>query len=1053
MKARMFNRFSLLIGLCLLLALLGTLAATAQEPERPTGPDVVSFQHGDGPSFFSHPVAPGDLGTRDVTTPAVDLGEPGFSFRYVRALGEYGVAYFEDTTHINYPWGVAADGTNIWIAEGDGLRLLKYTNTGAFQMQIGRAGFRYGVEGTNIEWLADVAVDSSGNVWAADMGASHVIKFDASGNHVSELGQMWNPGSDNSRFHQPGGIAFDSAGNIYVSDGAGNVWTGSSGNHRIQIFDSTGNYLNTIGVTGVPGSDNSHFDGPCHIAMDDSDRLYVADTHNHRIQIFDVTDPMSPSYVATIGVSGEAGSDNDHLSSPAGVTTDAGYIYVADTWNHRVQVFNRNTRAYVATIGTGWGTGNTQFRSPGDVVVDSAGNIYVADAENCRVQQFSSSRGYVRTYGTTGVPYLTDAYHYFVPEGVAVASDGSIYLAEMKGRRLIKLNAAGVAQWTIGEPNVWADDNEHFANPRDVALDGTGRVYVADAWEGRVQIFDSDGTYYATLGTGQGSGDYEFQDADGVAVDSSGRIYVADRPNHRVQVYNSSRTYIATLGETGVSGADNAHFNQPHDVAVDSADNIYVVDHGNHRVQVFDSNRVYVRTIGITGNCGYDFERFCNPTAVTVDAKGRTYVADNWGTRVQVFDNTGAYLTTIGNSRGSRTGDLEQSFGLAVDNAGNLYVAEYLGHRLKEFAPHVPGWRQTNINGFGDRDNWNVSALTSFDGHLYAGTYNWSSNGAQLWRTGSPWIAVTTDGFGITSNEGINHLIEFQSDLYAGTANWDYTIDDTHGGQIWRSDDGLGWTRVISRGFGDPTNGQIVRFAVFSDTLYASTASYTTTHGTEIWRSTSGDTGDWTRVVANGFGDASNWSAVSLEAFNGHLYAGTENDNTGAEAWRTDDGTTWLQVNADGFGDPANWSITLEAFDDYLYAGTYNYWDSDNPGAELWRCQQCDGSDWYQIPIAKGFGDTENRAIRSLAVFDGALYALTYNFTTGMQVWRSIDGAYWEQVGPDGLGDSNNYSPHLDNSVAVFDDHLFVGTRNSANGGEVWMMLYQVYLPTVLKNY
>jgi sugar lactone lactonase YvrE len=257
------------------------------------------------------------------------------------------------------------------------------------------------------------------------------------------------------------------------------------------------------------------------------------------------------------------------------VAVDASYIYVADSGNNRVQIFSRSTRAYVATVGTGSGIGDYQFHTPTDVAVDAAGNLYVADVYNNRVQQYNSGWVYQRTYGTTGVPYLTDGYHYNYPTGVAVAGDGSIYVVESRGKRLVKLNAAGVPQWTVGEPGISGTDNSHFRYPQGVALDGAGHVYVADTSNDRIQIFNSDGTYYATLGTGSGSGPYQFDSPYGVAVGQNGNIYVADRYNHRIQIYNADGAYIGTIGTTGVAGSDNSHFNEPHDVAVDSAGNVY----------------------------------------------------------------------------------------------------------------------------------------------------------------------------------------------------------------------------------------------------------------------------------------------------------------------------------------------------------------------------------------------------------------------------------------------------------------------------------------------
>ena len=152
---------------------------------------------------------------------------------------------------------------------------------------------------------------------------------------------------------------------------------------------------------------------------------------------------------------------------------------------------------------------------------------------------------------------------------------------------------------------------KHRFGPQDVAVDPSGRVYTVESWDNhRVQIFNPNGTYYATWGTGWGTGNYQFKNPTGITIDGAGNIYVADSGNHRVQIYNSQRTYVATLGETGVSGSDNARFNNPTDVAVDANGTIYVADEGNDRVQIFNSNRQYVRTIGITGSRGSEHDRF-----------------------------------------------------------------------------------------------------------------------------------------------------------------------------------------------------------------------------------------------------------------------------------------------------------------------------------------------------------------------------------------------------------------------------------------------------------
>jgi sugar lactone lactonase YvrE len=457
------------------------------------------------------------------------------------------------------------------------------------------------------------------------------------------------------------------------------------------------------------------------------------------------------------------------------VAVDANYIYVADTENHRVQIFNRNTLAYVATIGGSYGTGNNQFKFPTDVAVDAAGNIYVADYANKRVQKYNSSRIYQRTYGTTGVSYVASNDRFYYPEGVAVGPDGSIYVVEGYGHRLVKLNAAGVPQWTVGEAGQPGDDNAHFGYLRDVAVGPDGRIYTIEAWSSaryapgsnhRLQIFNPDGSYYGGFG-GYGSGNYQFIAPHGIAIDQAGKVYIADRDNHRVQIYNSQLAYVATLGQTGVPGSDNSHFNYPFDVAVDRNGTIYVADEGNDRIQVFDSNLQYVRTIG-GGGTGSDFGHFdgWGPHHLAVDSQGRLYVVDSGNQRVQVFDNfanSNAYLTTIGGRWGTEPGRFSNILGIAIGPDDSVYTSEiHNNHRIQKFAPGVPGWKQVNINGFGDRTNGNIHALASFGGQLYAGTYN-SSTGAQLWR-------MSANGTWTQPNNR----------LYIGTTNW------ANGGEVWK---------------------------------------------------------------------------------------------------------------------------------------------------------------------------------------------------------------------------------------------------------------------------
>ncbi len=1029
-------------GLLIILALLFSLGAAAQGSQPSISvtrvvPQIAgaSFDFGgSAESFVLRSIAAGGE-TRNASASQVDLGQPGLTFRYVKTLGEAELAYPDVATHLNGPWGIGTDGNHLWVVETAGLRALKFGSDGILVMQIGKAGFLYPQEVT-LERPVDVTVDGGGNVWLVDSYANHILKFDSNGTFVAELGQAYECSGANDRFCDPAGIAFDGAGNIYVSD---------KGNERVQILDSSGSYLATLGQTGVPGTANDRLNKPEHLEVYGG-LLYVADASNHRIQIFDVSVPTAPAYVATIGVTGAPGGDNSHLSGPAGVTVNDAYIYVADSTNCRVQIFDRATRLYLATVGTGLGSGNYQFRVPTDVAVDSAGNLYVADQANLRVQRFNSSWQHVRTYGTTGVPYVTDSAHFNGPPGVVVAADKSIYIVEYGGMRLVKLDSAGALVWAVGEPGVAGSDNAHLNFPNDVDLDLAGRVYVADSRNHRVQIFRSDGSYHGTLGSGYGTGNYEFDGVHAVAIDLAGNIYVADIGNHRVQVYNSNHVYLATLGVTGVPGADNAHLDTPYDLAVDSAGKLYVADSGNHRVQVFDASLAHVRTLGVTGECGEDFGHLCGPVAVAVDAEGQIYVGDNWGGRVQVFDAAGRYLTTLGGSWGSLSGQMRGSEGLAVDQAGNLYVADYLNHRVQVFAPGVPGWRQVNINGFGDPANEIIAGLAAFGDRLYAGTINSSGGGGQLWRNdGGDWVSVSDNGFGDPTNSGILHLLPFNGNLYAGTQNLNVS-GTSYGGGIWRSADGLIWEPVVTGGLGEPDNEMVLHLGALNGRIYAGT--FNSAQGAEIWRSDTGAGGTWVRVVQGGSGNPDNWAVRTFAEFDGRLFAGILNYSSGGQVWQSDDGVIWSPVMAGGFGDGARGSVpALRAYQGYLYAST-----AGGSGATVWRCQECDGDDWEQV-VQPGFGDTATNFASGFEIYEGDLYLIVGNGVTGMEVWLTGNGVEWRQVGYAGFGDSNNRVPYGDNSTAVLRTSLYIGTWNGANGGEVFVPLKHVYLPLVVFNH
>jgi len=929
----------------------------------------------------------------------------------VRTFGVTEQAYIADVQHLNGPAGLFIDAANnLYVVEDQGNRVLKFNAAGNNLMSIGTAGLF--VRGSyTFDLPRDAAVDNSGNLWVVDK--HRAVQYSATGTYLQELPQNdpWQSGNDNTHFNEPYGITFDLAGRMFIAD---------SQNHRVQVYTFSSAkpvYSATIGVTGVTGNDNAHFNTPYRLAVDSSGGLYVIDNRNNRVQRC----VLSGAWACTTLDGG--------LNNPQGIAVDSNdNVYIADTGNYRIRKCMPGGVCSSFANLTNWTT---------DLAVDTNGTIYASTQSRHVIRKFSSAGNFSGTHlGAEGVPYLTDGYHYNHPR-VAIDDDTNIIVLEENGQRLLKLDPTGALLWAVGEPGMSGDDNAHFNWPHGVAIGNDRRIYVADNC--RVQIFSGNGSYITSLGTGCGTGDYQFGWATGIAVDDNNYIYVSDARNHRVQIYDNNRIFVGRIGVTGQCGTDNDHLCTPIGIEVDSSNNIYAADINNCRVQKFDRDRNYLMTVGVTRSCG-DSLAEVSAEDVAVDAQGRIYVS-GWNHRVQVFDATGAYLTTIGGAYGNKSSQFRGGSGVDVDRAGNVYVADFHNGRIQKFAPGVPGWRQVNINGFGERQTERIMTAETFQSQLYIGTRNYAS-GAQIWRTADnlTWTAVIAPGFGAaygSTNPIIPDLVEFKGQIYAGVGSF---ANDGVPGQIWRSPDGVTWGLVDATGLGNPDNMLFASFASLNDVLY--TVTRNSTDGLEIWRSNTGHSGDWTRTLGGGNGDVDNYNGNLFE-YQGYLYVAVENTVDGLEIWRTNDGTAWARVITGGFGDSRNKEPSnIVSLGGYLYVGTNNA-----AGPQIWRSSN--GTTWTQL-VGDGFGDGNNTKINPLIAFNGVLYAGVYNGVTGVEVWRSTDGMMWSQVNADGFGDSNNTST---SGAIVFNSRLLMGSGNTANGGELWLYLSnRTYLPIVLRQ-
>jgi uncharacterized repeat protein (TIGR01451 family) len=272
---------------------------------------------------------------------------------------------------------------------------------------------------------------------------------------------------------------------------------------------------------------------------------------------------------------GSQGSGDGQFNEPKGVAIDAaGNVYVADTFNHRIQKFSA-TGTFITKWGS-QGSGDGQFKYPHGVAVDAAGNVYVADTINHRIQKFSATGAFITKWGSQG----SGDGQFSDPWGVAVDADGNVYVADTINHRIQKFSATGAFITKWGSEG---SGDGQFKSPFGVGVDAAGNVYVADSDNHRIQKFSATGTFITKWGS-KGSGDGQFNTPFRVGVDAAGNVYVADTFNHRIQKFSATGTFITKWGS---QGSGDGQFKYPHGVAVDAAGNVYVADTYNHRIQKF----------------------------------------------------------------------------------------------------------------------------------------------------------------------------------------------------------------------------------------------------------------------------------------------------------------------------------------------------------------------------------------------------------------------------------------------------------------------------------
>ncbi len=277
---------------------------------------------------------------------------------------------------------------------------------------------------------------------------------------------------------------------------------------------------------GRPGKAQGMFLGPRGIDVAPDGSIYVLDSGNARVQKLDAQGQPLLSW-------GRPGKEAEQFSleyytGPCGLAVGPdGSVYVADTWNHRIQKFNSEGK-FVRM----WGGATSAFFGPRDVAVDKDGNVYVADTGNKRIQKFDPDGRFLRQWGAAGsLPGELDE-----PVGIAIGPDEMVYVIDTGNRRIQSFDPNGKFQRQV-HLLAWDQDAVSAVEPY-LAVDQEGRIYATDATLSVVHQLSPDGKRVTTWGT-KGSGPGQFEEPTGIAISPSGEIYITDRKLSRVLIFEA----------------------------------------------------------------------------------------------------------------------------------------------------------------------------------------------------------------------------------------------------------------------------------------------------------------------------------------------------------------------------------------------------------------------------------------------------------------------------------------------------------------------------------
>jgi uncharacterized protein (TIGR03437 family) len=508
----------------------------------------------------------------------------------------------------------------------------------------------------------------------------------------------------------PESIAFDSAGNLYITDPI---------DSRIRKV-STAGIITTLVGTGIPGFSGdrgpaiqAQINNPGGLAIDANNNIYFADRNNLRVRR--ISPDGTINTVAGNGSHGVPGDGGPALAAsitPNGIAVDAqGNLYIGDIDNFKIRKVAANgiisTFAGVGEFGYGGDNGPAVDAIIGvtaSLAVDANSNVYFSDTTNAIVRKIDAATGVISPFAGSGQQGYTNdgvpaTQELMVPTGLAFDQSGNLYIADINLNRIIQIDTSLNAMTVAGNQTAgFAGDGglallAELDFPNGLAVDATGALYIADQLNQRVRKV-AQLQINTVAGTGIRDGGAAaaafLANPDGIAINSANTLAIADSGNLEVR-------------EFAVGGAING-FGQlmgpPNGVAFDATGNLFVTDNEPYVLKITTGGVTsIVAGNGMTGFSGDSgaatSATLDDPEGIAVDSTGNLYFADYANERVRkVTASTGLISTIAGNGKIAAAGDggpaasaALDPLDLALDSKGNLYIADYDNNRIREIAP------------------------------------------------------------------------------------------------------------------------------------------------------------------------------------------------------------------------------------------------------------------------------------------------------------------------------------------------------------------------------